>query len=139
MTQANLIPFRGAVEAVKPKVIALTTPAGNQTALKMLALVIGSYRTSYDDQRVFARQAAAALEDFPPDVLNDLASPKVGIIRELKFAPSVAELVAWCERRLAEKISAAADTPEQKAAVYHAAKAGEGWARAYFRVRGIEI
>jgi hypothetical protein len=135
----ELITLKNSLDAVRPRVIALTAPAGREAALKMLALVVGSYRTSYDEPKVFARQAAAALEDFPQAVLDELASPKVGIIRELKFAPSIAELVSWCERRQGEKIAAAAETPQQKAAIFHAAERGEAWALAYYRCRGISL
>ncbi|MFN3890642.1 MAG: hypothetical protein ACK4MV_09600 [Beijerinckiaceae bacterium] len=135
----GLVQLKETLELVRPRVVALTTPAGRETALKALALVVGSYRTSYADDRVFSRQAAAALEDFPELVLEELASPKIGIIRELKFSPSVAELVDWCERRQGEKIAAAATTPEQKAAIFHAAERGEPWAVRYYRMKGVAI
>jgi hypothetical protein len=139
MTNKTLAIFQSELDSVRPKLVALTTPAGREMSLKMLALVVGSYRTSYADDRVFLRQAAAALEDFPKPVLDELASPKVGIIRELKFAPSVAELVAWCERRQGEKVEGAATTPQERAAIFHAAERGEPWAVRYYRMKGIEI
>ena len=135
----QIVKLQTAITEIRPRVQALIAPAGREAALKMLALVIGSYRTSYDEPKVFARQASAALEDFPADVLEELANPKVGIIRELKFAPSIAELVAWCERRQGEKIAALAQTDAERAAIFHAAERGEGWAVRYFKIRGVAI
>lgn len=81
----------------------VSVAAGAQTARKAIAYVMHAYRTpDLADPKAFVEAAAIALEDFPPLVLAELASPKIGIVRESKFPPSIAELVQWCEARLAK-------------------------------------
>lgn len=81
----------------------LVVGAGAPVARKAIAYVMHTYRTpDLADPKAFVDAAAVALEDFPALVLAEMASPKTGIVRESKFPPSIAELVQWCNDRLAK-------------------------------------
>lgn len=96
-TEADLTPL---VDAAWREI---NVPAGNAVAKKAIAYVMRAYRTpDLADPKAFVDAAAMALEEFPALVLAELASPKTGIVRESKFPPSIAELVQWCEARLAK-------------------------------------
>ena len=79
----------------------LSSPAGANIARKAVAMVMQAYRTpDLTNPAAFVELAVGALEDYPPIVFAELASPKVGIIRDSKFPPTIAELVQWCEGKL---------------------------------------
>jgi hypothetical protein len=49
------------------------------------------------DPTTFLRNAAEALERFPPDVLRRLSDPSLGILTKAKFPPTISELVKEAE------------------------------------------
>lgn len=67
-----------------------------------LKRVIGAYPPPKDfaNPQEFVDQAIMALEDFPAIIIQEMADPKVGIVREARFLPRIAELVKWCEGRI---------------------------------------
>lgn len=80
----------------------LKRPAGPDLARKAMRLVMRAYRTmDYVDAETFVMMAVSALEDMPECAVRMLADPKQGIIREAKFPPTIAELVAWCDKAIA--------------------------------------
>lgn len=82
---------------------ALNVRSGKTAAQKAVSYVMQAFRTpDLTNPAAFVEMAVGALEDFPPLVLAEMASPKVGIVRETKFPPAIAELVQWCEARLAQ-------------------------------------
>lgn len=82
---------------------ALNVHAGTKVAQKAVSYVMQAFRTpDLANPSAFVEMAVGALEDFPPLVLAELASPKTGIVRDSKFPPSIAELVHWCEARLSK-------------------------------------
>lgn len=79
----------------------VTAAAGSQIARKAVSIVMQAYRTpDLTNPAAFVDMAVGALEDMPSIVLAELASPKIGIVRESKFPPTIAEMVQWCEERL---------------------------------------
>lgn len=81
----------------------VTVPGGYIVARKAVTVVMQAFRTpDLANPAAFVDMAVGALEDFPAIVLAELASPKIGIVRGLKFPPTIAELVQWCEDRLAK-------------------------------------
>ena len=72
----------------------VTAAAGSQIARKAVSIVMQAYRTpDLTNPAAFVDMAVGALEDMPSIVLAELASPKIGIVRESKFPPTIAEMV----------------------------------------------
>lgn len=134
---SQIIPFQSALIEIKSHAVALTGRSGRQVAAQALALVMSAYRSSYADPKLFVRQASSALEDYPEQVLADLANPKIGLVRELKFAPSIAEMVEWCDKRQVELIEGVCQTDDQRAALWAAFQRNEPWAVTFYRLKGI--
>lgn len=79
----------------------VTVMGGPHVAKKAVSIVMQAYRTpDLTNPAAFVEMAVGALEEFPALVLGELASPKIGIVRESKFPPTIAELVQWCEERV---------------------------------------
>jgi hypothetical protein len=88
----------------------LTRPAGS-AGLAALKRICDAYPApDLVNPRAAVADMAAAIEDYPALVVEDLADPKIGIVRQSRFVPRIAELVAWCERRSGE-YRAAYDQP----------------------------
>ena len=76
-----------------------------ETAAKAVGVVMAAYRAGlFTDAKSYLKLACAALEEFSPMILADMANPRIGIIRECVFPPSIAELVRWCEKRRDERL-----------------------------------
>jgi hypothetical protein len=76
----------------------LEEPAGPDVARQALTRIVKAYPpTEVIDPKSFIDDAIEALEDFPSIFVEAMADPKVGIVRTSKFAPRIAELVAFCE------------------------------------------
>lgn len=88
-------------------------PAGVRFAAEMLGVLLDLYPARDLDPVAFVSYAAEALADFPEVVVCRMADPATGIARECKFAPTVAELVQWCERDEAA-MTAAVATAERR-------------------------
>lgn len=54
------------------------------------------------DERGYVGAIASVLIEYPRMVATKCTSPVHGVARELKFLPTVAEVVAWCERSASE-------------------------------------
>jgi hypothetical protein len=50
------------------------------------------------NSEMFLKNAAEALERFPPDALHRLSSPVSGIVTKCKFPPTISEMVAEADR-----------------------------------------
>ena len=79
-----------------------------------LKQIIGAYPVPKDfaNPHDFLDQAILALEDFPALIIEEMADPKVGIVREQRYLPRIAELVGWCEKRIRRYESACFDAQE---------------------------
>lgn len=80
----------------------LARPAGSVIG-QALERVVEAFPLPKDlaSPQAFVNQAVEALEDFPALIIEELANPKIGIVRELRFFPRIADLVKWCEARIA--------------------------------------
>jgi len=64
--------------------------------------IIASYPSGKPaNERGYLGAISSVLAEYPRQVVARCSSPLQGIVRECKFLPSVAELVAWCEREKA--------------------------------------
>ncbi len=70
-----------------------------------------------NDPEVFLEYAVHALVGMPAGIVAAMAHPGEGITRECKFLPSIAEMVQWCEARIA-KLKAAKARAERRMTVW---------------------
>lgn len=76
-------------------------PCGERRAEAALLLLQSFYSsTAVDNPEAFNRAGAAALADYPEELVAAMVSPRTGIVRESKWLPSIAEMIRWCEERL---------------------------------------
>lgn len=67
-----------------------------------VATVMAGYRSlDFVDAAAFSRMATEALEEYPAVTLMRMASPRTGIVRQSKWPPAIAEMIAWCEGDIA--------------------------------------
>ena len=96
--------------------------SGSETSTKALKAIVACYRVvELAEPAVFLGGAVMAIEDFPSAVVERLGSFKHGIVRQAKFLPTIAELVAWCEAEEARLRSNANAVNSQIATLDHAA------------------
>lgn len=78
-------------------------PTSSEKLCEKAALAIcGSFRkTDADDPATTVTAYVRVLQAYPPDVVQAIADPLTGIAREQTFLPSIAELTASLEHRMA--------------------------------------
>jgi hypothetical protein len=77
-----------------------TTSASS--ALKAAKQIVGCFpHARPPEPETYAGALGATLAAYPPHIVSECADPRVGIVRKLRFPPTVAELVEWCDHRLA--------------------------------------
>ena len=83
--------------------IALTQPTTPATsALKAAKQLVGSFpHARPPEPETYAGAIGATLAQYPPAVVADCADPRIGLARKLRFPPTVAEIVEWCDARMA--------------------------------------
>lgn len=70
----------------------------NETLAILSAAYPSTAKADREAMREFMILAAQALAPYPEDVLRKLVNPRVGIIAECAFFPSIAELRKFCDR-----------------------------------------
>ena len=79
---------------------AFTARLTMQEAIAAVGKMLNAYPNARDGIRDgYMGTIAALLCQYPRGVASDCANPINGVCRETKFLPTVAEVVAWCEKR----------------------------------------
>lgn len=89
------------VRAMEAKA-ALQCATSPQAALALAEKLIGCWpHARPPDPKTYSAAVSATLAGYPLKVAQECADPRVGLAREREFPPTVAALVAWCDKRLA--------------------------------------
>ena len=102
--------------------------ASQKAVRQSLAVLTAAYpstaKADRETMREFMVLAEQALAPYPEDVLARMVNPRLGIIAECSFFPSIAELKRYCDRaweRMAPRTQAALSPAEQFSAEVRAA------------------
>jgi hypothetical protein len=79
---------------------ALTDRVIGSEAIELVAKLLTCWPNANDDSKGYIGALAAVLQDYPRCVAVKCVDPRQGVPRETKFQPTVADLVAWCEREV---------------------------------------
>jgi len=72
--------------------------AGEVEGVKAMRILIGSYpQTPPADPEMYMRQVSTLLAHAPLDVVHALVDPRSGILTQIAFLPSIAEIHAWLD------------------------------------------
>src|SRR5476651_1768502 len=87
-------------QAEKSKAI-LQCETSPQDAAKSAKQLMGQWpHAKPADPEVYAASIAATLAGYPLGVVQECCDPRIGLAREREFPPTVAVIVAWCDKRL---------------------------------------
>jgi hypothetical protein len=92
---------------------ALTDKLMPSESVELVAKLLCCWPNSNDDSKGYIGALAAILRDYPRCVSVKCADPMRGVARDVKFRPTVADLVWWCERELVS-LRAIVDRDDEK-------------------------
>lgn len=80
----------------------LILPTSATFALKAVKQLVGCYpQARPPEPETYAAALASALAGYPQGVVSECVDPRVGLPRKLKYPPTVADIVEWCDSRMA--------------------------------------
>lgn len=92
-----------------------------EAAIKALGVILSSYPSANRDGiENFYKLAVESLSEFPAEILNMLAHPKIGIVAKSTFIPSIAELRAFCTDEMTRRHRIAIWEQQEEARKLHA-------------------
>jgi len=75
-----------------------------KTIARAIETLFSAYRRAdYADAVGFVGQLGVVFEDYPESVIEAVTSPRTGLQRTCKFAPSIAEIAEACEREATDQ------------------------------------
>lgn len=87
------------VESAKLAIVQETSPSFALRAAKQL---VGSFpHARPPEPEIYAGALGATLAQYPLAVVQECVDPRGGLARKLRFPPTVADVVEWCDSRLA--------------------------------------
>lgn len=95
----------------------MTRPTTSATsALKAAKQLVGCFpHARPPEPETYAGALGATLAQYPEHVVRECVDPRIGLVRKLKFPPTVSEIVDWCDARVAHyKALASYQAREQK-------------------------
>jgi hypothetical protein len=79
---------------------ALQCGTSPQAALALAEKLIGCWpHAKPPDPKTYSAAMSATLAGYPLKVAQECCDPRIGLAREREFPPTVAALVAWCDKR----------------------------------------
>lgn len=88
-------------KVAEAKLILRDSTTSASSALKAAKQIIGCFpHARPPEPETYAGAIGATLAAYPPHVVAECADPRVGLVRKLRFPPTVAELVEWCDGRM---------------------------------------
>jgi hypothetical protein len=77
-------------------------PTSPSYALKAAKQLVGCFpHARPPEPETYAGALGATLAQYPQAIVNECVDPRVGLVRKLRFPPTVASIVEWCDARLA--------------------------------------
>lgn len=71
------------------------------SALKAAKQLVGCFpHARPPEPETYAGALGATLAQYPQRVVADCVDPRIGLVRKLRFPPTVAEIVEWCDARV---------------------------------------
>jgi hypothetical protein len=90
-------------------------------AIKALGIILYSYPSANRDGiETFYKLAVESLSEFPDEILDRLAHPRLGIVTRSTFLPSIAELRKFCNEEIAARHKAAVWDNQEEVRRLHA-------------------
>lgn len=81
--------------------IMATPTTSPSSALKAAKQLVGCFpHARPPEPETYAGALGATLAQYPPHVVAECADPRIGLVRKLRFPPTVAEIVEWCDARV---------------------------------------
>lgn len=75
--------------------------AGPKVAAERTRILVGCYPNGKpSDPEVYASAVAAVLAQYPPEIVQRVTDPRVGLVRRCRFLPSIAEIVSACDEEM---------------------------------------